>query len=157
MTTTLNLVLYEPEIPQNTGNLIRLVVNMGASLHLIHPLGFDLSEKAVRRAGLDYHDLATVSEHANFQEFIRQEKPEALYAFSTRGKTFYTEARFQRNDYLLFGPETRGLPGALLQELPANRVLRLPMVLTSRSMNLSNTVAVAAYEAWRQIGFEGGI
>lgn len=151
----LNLVLYEPEIPQNTGNLIRLAANMGVVLHLIHPLGFDLSEKAVRRAGLDYHALACVKEYADFAQFLQLQAPDSLYAFSTHGTRVYSEAEFQHGDYLLFGPETRGLPKDMLAEMTPSHVLKLPMASSSRSLNLSNSVAIAAYEAWRQLGFPG--
>ena len=156
MSSYLNLVLYQPEIPQNTGNLIRLAANMGATLHLIHPLGFDLGEKAVRRAGLDYHALACVREYADYADFLNRQKQPSLYAFSTHGNKTYSTVRFQPGDYLMFGPETRGLPCSIREQMPPERVLRLPMVTDSRSINLSNTVAAAAYEAWRQMGFPGG-
>ncbi len=150
-----HIVLFEPEIPPNTGNIIRLCANTGASLHLIHPLGFTLEEKALRRAGLDYRDLARVEEHENLDAFIARVAPSRLLAYSTRGRTCYTEARYRPGDALLFGPESRGLPAALLERLPPERVLRLPMRSNSRSLNLSNTVAVALFEAWRQNGFTG--
>ena len=155
MSDYLNLVLFEPEIPQNTGNLIRLAANMGATLHLIHPLGFELGEKAVRRSGLDYHALACVVEHQNFPAFLRQQEPASLYALSTRGTSNYAAADYRAGDYLLFGPETRGLPEDMLTAMPQDRVLKLPMAEQSRSLNLSNAVAIVAYEAWRQMGFPG--
>ncbi|MEM7206632.1 MAG: tRNA (uridine(34)/cytosine(34)/5-carboxymethylaminomethyluridine(34)-2'-O)-methyltransferase TrmL [Pseudomonadota bacterium] len=151
-----HIVLYQPEIPPNTGNIIRLCANTGTRLHLIHPLGFALDEKRLRRAGLDYAEWADVSEHESLDDFVGQATPRQLYAFTTRAQTHHTAAQFQVGDALVFGPETRGLPLAWLNTLPAERKLRLPMLPDSRSMNLSNSVAVAVYEAWRQQGFEGG-
>ena len=148
-----HVVLYQPEIPPNTGNIIRLCANAGAQLHLIHPLGFELDEKKVRRAGLDYHDLTLLREHDNLDEFIQAVRPQRIFAYSTKGHTCYTEPSFKAGDALLFGPETRGLPTGLLARLPEAQVLRLPMRANSRSLNLSNTVAIALYEAWRQTGF----
>ncbi len=149
----IHLALYQPEIPPNTGNLIRLCANTGARLHLIHPLGFDLSDKALRRAGLDYHDLAAVTEHPSL-DALRAALPQArLLAFSTRGSTRYDRARYRGDDILLFGPETRGLPDALLLGLPEDQRLYLPMQPANRSLNLANAAAVAVYEAWRQLGF----
>jgi len=153
MHQSLNIVLYQPEIPPNTGNVIRLVANMGARLHLIHPLGFNLSEKAVRRAGLDYHELARVHEHANYASFLQLESPARLFGISTHGQNLYHEAGYQAGDYLMFGPETRGLPTELRSSLPTERLLRIPMQSGSRSINLSNAVAIVAYEAWRQLAF----
>lgn len=150
-----NVVLHQPEIPQNTGNIIRLCANTGCTLHLIHPLGFSMQEKRLRRAGLDYHELTAVTEHESFEKFNRNCQPAGIYAFSTKGKTNYSDCQFMKNDYLMFGSETRGLPDEVLQGLPKFRVLRIPMLDKSRSMNLSNTVAVAVYEAWRQAGFGG--
>jgi len=152
-----HVVLFQPEIPPNTGNIIRLCANAGAALHLIHPLGFELSEARVKRAGLDYHEMATVREHADLDAFLRDVAPARLFAVSTRGTRRYTEAQFQPGDAFLFGPETRGLPQALLDTLPADQVLRLPMRPDNRSLNLSNAAAVLVYEAWRQQGFEGSI
>jgi len=150
----LNIVLYQPEIPPNTGNVIRLCANNGFTLHLIHPLGFSLEEKAVRRAGLDYHELATVRQWESIEHFYSNDGlPQKLYAFSTRSSRCYSEAAFSTGDYLMFGPETRGLPDEVLLRLPAQQRLRIPMKLHSRSLNLSNAVAIAAYEAWRQTGF----
>lgn len=152
----LHIALYEPEIPPNTGNIIRLCANTGARLHLIQPLGFSLEDKQLRRAGLDYHEFANLRTYKNYDEFINALKPKRVFAFSTRGTHSYTEASYQDGDALLFGPETRGLPQALLGELPQDQCLRLPMRPDSRSLNLSNVVAVAVYEAWRQLGFNGG-
>ena len=152
-----HVVLFQPEIPPNTGNIIRLCANAGAALHLIHPLGFELNEARVKRAGLDYHEMATVREYADLDAFLRDVAPARLFALSTRSMRRYTEARFQPGDAFLFGPETRGLPQALLDTLPADQALRLPMRPDNRSLNLSNAVAVLVYEAWRQQGFEGSV
>ena len=152
----LDVILYQPEIPPNTGNIIRLCANTGFRLHLIRPLGFDLSEKKVRRAGLDYHDLAQVQIHDGLQDCLDVLQPKQLYALTTKGKRSYADARFQPGDALLFGPETRGLPADLLGQLTEEQRLRLPMKEQSRSLNLSNTVAVMIYEAWRQLDFAGG-
>lgn len=148
-------MLYEPEIPPNTGNVIRLAANTGATLHLIHPLGFQLDDTRLRRAGLDYREWARVKEHASYAAFLAAVAPPRCYAFSTRAGHCYAEARFEPGDALLFGPETRGLPAELLESLPPGQRLRLPMVAGSRSLNLSNAVAIAAYEAWRQLAFAG--
>ena len=148
-----HVILYQPEIPPNTGNIIRLCANTGARLHLIRPLGFDLTDSRLKRAGLDYHDLANVREYDNLEDFIAQASPHRIFAYSTRGTTCYSAVTYQTDDALLFGPETRGLPGELLAALPARQILRLPMCANSRSLNLSNTVAVVVYEAWRQNGF----
>jgi len=150
-----HVVLYQPEIPPNAGNIIRLCANTGSALHLIHPLGFELSEARVRRAGLDYHELADVHEHADFDAFMQVVKPPRLFALSTRGTRRYSDVQFQVDDAFLFGPETRGLPQAMLDAMPAERVLRLPMRPDNRSLNLSNAVAVLVFEAWRQAGFVG--
>jgi tRNA (cytidine/uridine-2'-O-)-methyltransferase len=152
-----NVVLYQPEIPPNAGNIIRLCANTGAALHLIRPLGFELSESRVKRAGLDYHELADVHEHADFDAFLRAVKPARIFALSTRGTRRYTDVSFQSGDAFLFGPETRGLPQSMLDDLPADRILRLPMRPDNRSLNLSNAVAVVVFEAWRQAGFAGGM
>ena len=156
MNSILNIVLYEPEIPPNTGNVIRLAANIGASLHLIHPLGFNLNEKALRRAGLDYHQFVGIREHSDYAAFLRQARPERLFAFSTHGTTLYTEARYRSGDFLMFGPETRGLPEDLRNTIEPRLLMRVPMQPGSRSINLSNTVALAAYEAWRQLDFTQG-
>ena len=148
-----NIVLFEPEIPANTGNIIRLCANTGAKLHLIQPLGFELDDKKLRRAGLDYHEWADIKVHADIDAFLQNETYNSVYALTTKGKQCYSETKFQRDDVLLFGPETRGLPDSLLNSLAEQQRLRLPMLSASRSLNLSNTVAVTLYEAWRQIGF----
>ncbi|UJS25345.1 tRNA (cytidine(34)-2'-O)-methyltransferase [Thiothrix winogradskyi] len=147
------IALYEPEIPPNTGNIMRLCANTGCRLHLIHPLGFSLDEKQVKRAGMDYRDLAVVHEHDNFAAFNLAMQDKRVFALSTKVNTRYTDVAFQPGDVLLFGPETRGLPEALLLSLPDELKLRVPMLPDSRSMNLSNTVAVVVYEALRQHGF----
>ncbi len=152
----LDVVLYEPEIPPNTGNVIRLCANTGAHLHLIKPLGFDLDDKKLRRAGLDYHEWADVQLHDNLDAYLAVRKPARLFAFSTKGSRYFTSVQFADGDALLFGPESRGLPQALLQSLGSEQVLRLPMRENNRSLNLSNTVAVAVFEVWRQSGFAGG-
>ena len=149
------IVLYEPEIPPNTGNIMRLCANTGCRLHLIHPLGFELDEKKLRRAGLDYRDMANISEYANFQEYLKQQESSRIYALTTKGSTCYHQASFLPGDTLLFGPETRGLPQDLLDKLAEHQKLRLPMLPDSRSLNLSNTVAITAYEALRQQDFGG--
>lgn len=149
----INIVLYEPEIPPNTGNIIRLCANTGFPLHLIQPLGFELSEKAVRRAGLDYSDLANVQQWPTLDHYLAQAGTGSVYGFTTKGTQNYASVAFKAGDSLLFGPETRGLPADVLASLnPANRLL-IPMQSTSRSINLSNTVAIASYEAWRQNDF----
>jgi tRNA (cytidine/uridine-2'-O-)-methyltransferase len=146
-----NIVLYQPEIPPNTGNIIRLCANTGCSLHLIEPLGFELEDKKLRRAGLDYHEWADVKIHASLDHL----QGTTAYALSTRGRKNYCDVDFQPGDTLVFGPETRGLPQNYLESLPPENVLRLPMLEQSRSLNLSNTVAVVVYEALRQTGFKG--
>jgi tRNA (cytidine/uridine-2'-O-)-methyltransferase len=151
----LHVVLYQPEIPPNTGNAIRLCANTGARLHLIRPLGFELDDARLRRAGLDYHEYATLAVHDDVDAFMRAAQPTRLFALSTRASTLYTNVQFTENDALLFGPETRGLPQSLLDSLPAGQRLRLPMRPENRSLNLSNAVAVVVFEAWRQLGFAG--
>lgn len=151
-----NIVLFEPEIPPNTGNIIRLCANTGCQLHLIKPLGFNMEEKALRRAGLDYHEWANVCIHENYAEFLEKEQPSTIYALTTKGKKTHSEAQFKEGDYLMFGPETRGLPEDIRQQVPFEQWLRLPMMESSRSMNLSNTVAVMIFEAWRQNDYAGG-
>jgi tRNA (cytidine/uridine-2'-O-)-methyltransferase len=150
-----SLILYEPEIPPNTGNVIRLCANTGTSLHLIEPLGFDLEERKLRRAGLDYREFAVVQTYDSLEACLDTLDQPRVFALSTRGTTCYDAPQFQRGDALLLGPETRGLPQDVLDALPEERRLRLPMQSGSRSLNLSNTAAVIVYEAWRQIGFEG--
>jgi tRNA (cytidine/uridine-2'-O-)-methyltransferase len=149
----LHVVLYQPEIPPNTGNIIRLCANTGASLHLVGPLGFQLDHNRVKRAGLDYAELAHVHKYLNWQEFREQHADMRLWAFTTRASKAYDQAKFNHNDGLLFGPETRGLPETVLVQTGEDYCLRLPMAQSSRSLNLSNTVAVGLYEAWRQLGF----
>lgn len=149
----LHIVLYEPEIPANTGNIIRLCANTGARLHLIKPLGFDLDDKKLRRAGLDYHEWAEVQVHDNLDECLHAFMPERIFAFSTKAQRCYADVSFQSGDALVFGPETRGLPETLLKRLGPMQCLRLPMLPQSRSLNLSNTAAIALYEAWRQLQF----
>jgi tRNA (cytidine/uridine-2'-O-)-methyltransferase len=150
-----NIALYEPEIPPNTGNIMRLCANTGCNLHLIHPLGFDMDEKKLRRAGMDYRDMATVTEHENFAAFLSSLQDQSIYALTTKGNVAYTDAQFNPEDILLFGPETRGLPDDVLNTLAETQKLRLPMLAESRSLNLSNTVAIVVYEALRQQGFTG--
>ena len=152
----LHIVLYEPEIPPNTGNIIRLAANTGAALHLIHPLGFELDHARARRAGLDYHELARVHEYDSLDQWRESQRPARVFALSTRGGTRYDAPAYRDGDALLFGPETRGLPAELLAALPPEQRLRLPMRPGSRSLNLANSVAVTVYEAWRQLGFPGG-
>ncbi len=149
-----NVVLYQPEIPPNTGNIIRLCANTGSALHLIHPLGFEIDDRKLRRAGLDYREFASLSEHASLQDFRETVKPARLWGISTRGTRVYSTISYQPGDAFLFGPETRGLPTEILDELGSDAVLLLPMMSHSRSLNLSNTAAVVVYEAWRQQGFK---
>ncbi len=151
-----SVILYEPEIPPNTGNIIRLCANTGAALHLIEPLGFELDEPRLKRAGLDYREFATVQTHASLEDCVAALGQPRLFAMSTRNSTRYDEVAFRAGDALLFGPETRGLPQAVLDALPDGQRLRLPMREGNRSLNLSNSAAVVVYEAWRQLGFEGG-
>jgi tRNA (cytidine/uridine-2'-O-)-methyltransferase len=151
----LNVVLFQPEIPPNTGNIIRLCANTGARLHLVRPLGFRLDAKAVRRAGLDYRELADVREHASLPDCLDSLGQPRWFAFTTRGSARHDQLRFTDGDALVFGPETRGLPDDVLQACPAERHVRIPMVAGARSLNLSNAVAVAVYEAWRQSGWKG--
>jgi len=151
-----HVVLFQPEIPPNTGNIMRLCANSGARLHLIEPLGFTLNDADLRRAGLDYGEWAAVKTYANLPDFLAAVQPPRVFGFSTRGRTLYSDIRFASGDALLFGPETRGLPQSILDDLPPNHRLRLPMVPGNRSLNLSNAVAVAVFEAWRQLGFATG-
>ena len=150
-----HVVLYQPEIPPNTGNIIRLCANTGASLHLIRPLGFELDDRRLRRAGLDYHEFASIQTHDSLEIFLESVRPRRLYSCSTRGNTRYTDARFQAGDALLFGPETRGLPQAILDACAPEQRLTIPMLAGNRSLNLSNAVAIILYEAWRQLQFTG--
>ncbi|WP_026376925.1 tRNA (uridine(34)/cytosine(34)/5-carboxymethylaminomethyluridine(34)-2'-O)-methyltransferase TrmL [Aestuariibacter salexigens] len=153
----LDIVLYQPEIPPNTGNIIRLCANTGFTLHLIEPLGFDWDDKKVRRAGLDYHEFANVQRHASLDDYIDAAKPARLFMCETSGQNNYTQAGFQAGDALLFGPETRGLPDNVMKTVPSSQWLRIPMKPGSRSMNLSNAVSVFVYEAWRQLNFDGAV
>ena len=150
----LHIALFEPEIPPNTGNIIRLCANSGAKLHLIEPLGFDLSEKHCRRAGLDYHDIAKIDIHPDYAAFRDALNGRRAFYCSTRGTHNYADTQFQDEDVLVFGPESRGLPKALLAEQSPASVIKIPMQANNRSLNLSNAVAVILYEAWRQLGFE---
>lgn len=148
------IALYEPEIPPNTGNIMRLCANTGCTLHLIHPLGFQLDAKKLKRAGMDYRDIAVIKEHQNYSDFLQSfDKNVRLFALTTKGSQIYTQARFQENDIFLFGPETRGLPDDVLDFLDSEHKLRLPMQANSRSLNLSNTAAIMVYEALRQHDF----
>ena len=151
-----HVVLYQPEIPPNTGNIMRLCANTGTRLHLIEPLGFRLENKALRRADLDYREWVEVQTHKCLEAFVASVKPRRLLAFSTRASRLYTEVSYQQDDALLFGPETRGLPQHLLDTVPDGQRLRLPLIPGNRSLNLANAVAVAVYEAWQQQGFPGG-
>lgn len=148
-----NVILYQPEIPPNTGNVIRLCANTGAQLHLIRPLGFELADKQLKRAGLDYHEYANVRVHDTLSACLQTLPAARLFAFTTKASQAYHHVRFESGDAFLFGPESRGLPSEVLEAIPAERRLRLPMLPDNRSLNLSNTVAIAVYEAWRQCGF----
>ncbi len=151
----LDIVLYEPEIPPNTGNVIRLCANTGFGLHLIHPLGFELDDKRARRAGLDYHELARMKDYPTWQDYLSARNPTRIFAITTKGQRVYHHVSFEPGDALVFGPETRGLPTYFLDVLPPTHLLRIPMRPDCRSLNLSNAVAVLAYEAWRQLQFAG--
>lgn len=148
-----NVVLYQPEIPPNTGNIIRLCANTGVHLHLVKPLGFELDDRQLRRAGLDYHEFASVVVHETWSQCADHFRDRRLFAVSTKGTRRFDEPAYAEGDVLVFGPETRGLPADLLGGIPEDRRIRLPMVPGSRSLNLSNAVAVVVYEAWRQNGF----
>ena len=152
-----NIVLVHPEIPPNTGNVIRLAANTGARLHLVEPLGFSMDDALLRRAGLDYHEHADVRRHASWASFMEKESPagDRLHAFTTRGSTTLAEVAFMAGDWLVFGSETSGLPDTVRLAFPARRQIRLPMRAGQRSLNLSNAVAVAVFEAWRQNGYAG--
>jgi tRNA (cytidine/uridine-2'-O-)-methyltransferase len=155
-----HIVLFEPEIPPNTGNIIRLCANTGFQLHLIEPLGFDMDDKKLRRAGLDYGEWQRVKIHRSWQHFLVEQglvdqKSARIFAISTKGTKSHCQPRFQVDDTLVFGPETRGLSAGFLKALPENNILRIPMQLDSRSMNLSNAAAVIVYEVWRQLDFQG--
>lgn len=150
------IVLYQPEIPPNTGNIIRLCANAGADLHLVKPLGFPLDSTKMKRAGLDYHEFAKLTVHENFEDCLQALAGRRIFALTTKGHTRPDKVEFQHGDVFLFGPETRGLPAQILNNLPEQQKLRLPMLPGSRSMNLSNTVAVMLFEAWRQNDYQGG-
>lgn len=153
----LDIVLFEPEIAPNTGNLIRLCANTGFRLHLIEPLGFELDDKRLRRAGLDYHEWVRVQVHASLEAFMTAVAPTRMLAVTTRGRTRHDHVAYQTGDALLFGPESRGLPQALIDSLPEDQRLRIPMREGSRSLNLSNACAILVYEAWRQLDFDGAL
>lgn len=152
----IDVLLYQPEIPPNTGNAIRLCANTGARLHLIEPLGFQLEDRQLKRAGLDYHEYARVQVHATLEAALAAARPRRVFALSTRGTVRYDQPRYAAGDAFLFGPETRGLPQSVLDALPSEQRLRLPMRPDNRSLNLSNSVAVVVFEAWRQMDFAGG-
>ena len=149
----LNIALFQPEIPPNTGNIIRLCANTGSRLHIIHPCGFELDDKRLRRAGLDYHEWATISQYPNYTDFQKAMFGKRLFACTTKAKHCYTEPQFKKDDVLLFGPETKGLPNHILEELYDTQI-RIPMLPDSRSVNLSNAVSIVLFEAWRQLGFK---
>jgi tRNA (cytidine/uridine-2'-O-)-methyltransferase len=153
-----NIVLFEPEIPPNTGNIIRLCANTGAKLHLIEPLGFPMEDAKLRRAGLDYHEFASIKIHQNWQAFLENEKPDPkhLFALTTKGSGKFHEGKFIANDYFIFGSETKGISNEVRNSIPHQNQMRLAMQENSRSLNLSNTVAIVVYEAWRQNGFTNG-
>lgn len=150
-----HVALLEPEIPPNTGNIIRLCANAGCQLHLIEPLGFELDDKRLRRAGLDYHEYARVQTHPDLDSCLAAVRPTRVFALSTKGQQCYSRVRYQPGDLFLFGPESRGLPAEVREALPREQVLRIPMYPGNRSLNLSNSAAVLVYEAWRQQGFVG--
>ena len=149
----LHCVLYQPEIPPNTGNIIRLCSNAGVQLHLIHPLGFRLNDKKLKRAGLDYHEWATIQEYDCFEQFLEKRQPARWFACSTKGRTNYSDVSYQTGDVFVFGPETRGLPPDILNAQAPEQIIRIPMQVGNRSLNLSNSAAIILYEAWRQLGF----
>lgn len=150
-----DIVLFEPEIPPNTGNIMRLCANTGCRLHLVKPLGFSLDNKQLRRAGLDYREFADVKSWPDLNSALAELNRDRVFAMTTRGSTHHSEVSFETGDVFLFGPETRGLPGDLLGKMRGDRKLRIPMLPESRSMNLSNAAAVIVYEAWRQLGYPG--
>ncbi|MFS1539639.1 MAG: tRNA (uridine(34)/cytosine(34)/5-carboxymethylaminomethyluridine(34)-2'-O)-methyltransferase TrmL [Candidatus Phlomobacter fragariae] len=163
----LNIVLFEPEIPPNTGNIIRLCANTGCQLHLIEPLGFTCDDKRLRRAGLDYHEFADIKRHHNYFAFLtsvvlseghfKTPSGNRLFALTTKGTLSHSSVAYRPGDYLMFGPETRGLPAYVLEGLPTSQKIRIPMLADSRSMNLSNSVAVVVFEAWRQLDYSGAL
>lgn len=154
----LNIVLFEPEIPANTGNIIRLCANTGFKLHIIEPMGFFWDDKKLRRAGLDYHEFVNIKRYSHFDKFLTENNltlsiNSPIYALTTKGKRPHSNVDYQADDFLLFGPETRGLPASILDNLTESQKIRIPMLAKSRSMNLSNSVAVVVYESWRQLGY----
>lgn len=151
----IHVVLFEPEIPPNTGNIIRLCANTGAELHLIHPLGFSFDHKQLKRAGLDYHEWTRIYHHQNYESFQKSIQGKRIFYCSTKGKRKVTDVSFKPDDVIMFGPETKGLPNILLSEACAESIIRIPMLSTSRSLNLSNAVAIVVYEAFRQFNFAG--
>lgn len=153
----LDVVLFQPQIPPNTGNIIRLCANSGFRLHLIEPLGFDLDDKKLKRAGLDYHEFAAVKRHASYEDFVANENPNRVLAITTKATNYYGDVNFQEGDYLLFGSETAGLTEEVRAQIPDQDKIRIPMLADSRSMNLSNATAVIIYEAWRQLGFPNAV
>lgn len=157
----LNVVLFEPEIPANTGNIIRVCANTGFKLHIIEPMGFSFEDKKLRRAGLDYHEFVETKIYRDYNDFLLKNNLSAsdlrLFALTTKGTQKPNQARFKQNDFILFGPETRGLPKSILDEIQPQNKVRLPMCENNRSMNLSNAVAVTIYEAWRQTGYLGSV
>ncbi|WP_304363245.1 tRNA (uridine(34)/cytosine(34)/5-carboxymethylaminomethyluridine(34)-2'-O)-methyltransferase TrmL [Gilliamella sp. wkB108] len=155
---SLNIVLFEPEIPANTGNIIRLCANTGFNLHIIEPMGFFWDDKKLRRAGLDYQEFVDVKRYKNLKHFLDCNQinlQNQVYALTTKGQKPHSEVHYKANDFLMFGPETRGLPSSILDELPQDKKIRIPMTVNSRSMNLSNSVAVVVYESWRQLNYIG--
>ena len=153
----LHIVLYQPEIPPNTGNIIRLCANTGMQLHLIRPLGFSLDDKRMRRAGLDYHEWANVQIHDDFDQFLLNTKPKHCYAISTKGTRHYNQIAYEDEDAIIMGPETRGLPESIRESHQITACIRIPMKANSRSLNLSNATAIISYEAWRQLDFAGAL
>ena len=149
-----NIVLYEPEIPPNTGNIIRLCANTGCKLHLIKPLGFDLDDKKLRRAGLDYREFAKIELWDTLKKFLNESDGKRVFGVTTKGQKNYSDILFERGDILLFGPETRGLPNEILESIAPERKIRIPMKADSRSLNLANAASIVVYEAWRQLNFE---
>ncbi len=153
----LDIVLFEPEIPQNSGNIIRLCANCGFRLHMIEPFGFAWDDKKLRRSGLDYHEFVDIQKYRNFEDFLQRAKPKRLFALTTKGEPNHSDVRYELGDFLMFGPESRGIPKPILESLPMSQRIRIPMCKDSRSMNLSNSVAVVVYEAWRQFGYQNAV
>lgn len=153
----LDVVLFQPQIPPNTGNIIRLCANSGFRLHLIEPLGFDFDDKKLRRAGLDYHEFSATKKHKSYEDFVKTEQPKRVLAITTKATNYYGDVKFQEGDYIMFGSETAGLPDSVRDQIPDQDKIRIPMLEGSRSMNLSNATSVIIYEAWRQFGFKGSV